>query len=361
MKMPSASAGTRRHGRGSGSGIWRFSRRRAGIALLAMAVLLPGHAAAVVTSDTTDACNPEAFILADGHREVPADRLFPADWPSAEVFPHRDPALATAPDGELDAPTRAMLLVETLEPAVERARWELRVRLLAGSREEPGINACSVVELRRYNLTRAVHARLRRNDPEAAPGGPGPQAVHPHVSWRFWMTTTMGMRADVILAARRTLDDVEATRARCLGQPCLAPDAQYALLEEPGITEWQPRSAPPPARYRANWPADAAPGLGLSSPARVVEEMFYRGPDGDPEMPTFRDDPARPRFTLLLDRNVEGQEDSLIGTLREIDILDDAVAEMWLHRIEVRGIDGQPEVVWQRRPVCRRSAAPPCP
>lgn len=328
---------------------------------LGLALALPGAAQAVVTDETASQCNPEAYILADGHEAIAPDSLFPADWYSDRVFPGQDKAQMSAPDSTLDAATRTMLLLEQREPTIERARWTLDYRVLAGSTEEPELNACTLVELRRYNLTGQVHAQLLRDSPEASPAGPGEEARLPHVSWRFWLTTTQGMQADVMAAARRTLTDAEAANTLCLGKPCLKTDALQALLDQPGTRDWTPDSQAPQASYHSRWPEQARSDQAMTSPARAVQELFHTALSSDSLPFLFQDDPDNAPLRLLLERNINGQEDYLGGILQQRGLLDDSISEVWTQRLETPGFDSQSQVHWQQRPLCRRSEQPPCP
>lgn len=245
-----------------------------------MALALPGTAHALVTEEGSIQCNAQAYIQADGHAAMAPDELLPADWYSDRVFPGQDKTQMSAPDSHLDAATRAMLLVEQKEPAAERARWSLSYRVLAGSQDEPHINACTLVELRRYNLTRAAHAQLLKDYPDANPEPLGKDAELPHISWRFWFATTQGMQADVMAASRRTLTDAEAANALCLDRPCLEVDALHTLLDQPGTSDWTPEKLPAKSAYQA--PA-----------VRAVEELFHGAlSGGDPLPAMFEDDPV---------------------------------------------------------------------
>ena len=121
-----------------------------------------------------------------------------------------------------------------------------------------------------------------------------------------------------------------------------------------------PPSRPPAASYRSAWPDKAPHGKAMTSPARVVQELFHTALLGEGLPYLFEDDPAHPPLTLLMDRNVAGQDDSLIATLIETGVLDDSISEIWTYRLETFSLDGKPQVEWQQRQVCRRSKRPPC-
>lgn len=314
-------------------------KKRSCPVLLALALPIAAHA--VVLPEGAHPCENLAFADAKGFEKHDPARLTGKDWYTGARFPGQDSAGIRLPDADLDPATRALLLLEANEPAIESARWELRYRLMAHP-DVPEVT-CAAVEARRYNLTTALHRdRVETYGSDAAPAGP--EARHPHVAWRFLMSPVQGIRADVTASGRREIPAAEAARAMCLGERCLALNIEYG--EGDGFKAWNPEGGPQAPRYVATWPAGAASDAALASPARAVEELFHQA-TADGEEPAYNG-PGNPQLTIVLARNDGAQDHVLRGVLKQAELMDDAIAEIWFTRLQVPG-----HVEWKQKVVAR--------
>ena len=311
----------------------RHSPVHAGILLLALTGIASSVAAAVVPQgDGRLERASEAFVAAPGFRTVDADSLIDGAWYSEQRFRAQPPTAVRQPDADLDPLTKAMLMVEAREPALERARYRISYSLLADA--DVPEHALALVEVTRFNLAPAMRRQLIENYGAENVGAAGAEQRVAHVSWRFVSRANQGQRADIVAAARREWSDAAAARMDCLAQPCLGLDSSHA--ERAGF---KPLSTPKLSRavYRDRWLAEGADGQdSIASPVRVVEELFaYATAEGHD--PTTRLDPDKPQFLLLVSLNDGAQEDNSKGVLRQAELMDDAIAERQISRNEWPG------------------------
>ncbi len=306
---------------------------RAGVLLLALAGLACGANAAVLPQgDGRLERASEAFVAAAGFLTVDVDSLSNAAWYSAQRFRAQPPTAVRQPDADLDALTKAMLMVEAREPALDRARYRISYSLLADA--EVPENALAVVEVTRFNLAPAMRRQLIENYGAENVGKPAAEQRVAHVSWRFVSRANQGQRADIVAAARREWSDTAAARMDCLGHPCLGLDSSHAeragfkLLTTPKLSR---------AAYQDRWLAEGADAQdSIASPVRVVEELFaYATLEGHD--PTTLLDTDKPQFLLLVSLNDGAQEDNSKGLLRQAELMDDAIAELQISRNEWPG------------------------
>lgn len=300
----------------------------------ALATSVAGVAAAVLPSgaQATIERKTSQFVGAPGYAPVDVEELTGGSWYSNERFVNHNPNSIRNPDADLDAVTKAVLLLESREPALDAARYHIAYQLLALDADTPEINH-AVVQVTRFNLTGIRHRDIVEHyGANAAPAGK--QTTQPHVSWRFVSTPSQGQRADIVAASRRVLDEVQAAQASCLGVSCLALDA--TLGTQAPFVAWDEDITTAAAVHQARWPADASPGDAIATPARVAEELYFRATRHGKE-PSMRSDFSRPQMTFLLSLNDGGQEHTVRGVLRQAEMGDDDIAQIWFSRNETPG------------------------
>ncbi len=307
-------------------------------AALAAALLLAPHAAANALDEAI-----RAHVAGDGYAAQDAAAL------DARLTDALSPSSAMRPDGDMGPVEKAVLLLDTVEPALERTRHVVRYGQITA--EEDGAPlAVSFVQVERYNLGPAI-----RRETIAAYGAdntadPEEFGVGPHVAWRFVFRPLMGQQAALLEAGRREFTDAEAAGRPCAGRGCLA--------LTPSMDELRPWTE---ARHdAAGWtsPYEAREASGIAAPARIAAELCaslgiaaaedgrltWRGPE-QPDGLAGRD----PFLFLVIDRNL-GQDygsDAMIGQTR---LNDDELSELWWRRAEVDGAAAlfQARVAWRR-------------
>lgn len=227
---------------------------------------------------------------------------------------------ALLPDADMGAVARAMLVFDAVEGPIPHPRYHVTYHLRQVS------DACDTiptayVQITRYNLgTTRYEEATRYVDkafwPPSETFGPGP-----HVSWRLALGTVQGRYADIRQASRRRVDDGEAAAADCLGQPCLA------LEDAPGPSgNWQPAPlANVPAPVYREPGTDWAPG-----PVRMAE-LLYTQATGSHENIEASEATSfeQPDMTLVISRDVQGQDSNTQGLLRWQGLMDDDIAQIW--------------------------------
>lgn len=263
----------------------------------------------------------DAFTLASGFSKAPETAADGSDYYDKARFPRAGES-ALLPDSNLAAVTRALLAFDHAEGVLPHARYRVSYHL---EQHSDGCNNTprAYVEVTRFNLGLARYEdTIQYVDQEFWPPKDHFAAGRPHVSRRYVMGPVQGMQADVKQQSRRVVADHDADRADCLGQPCLAlEDAQG-----PGGL-WKNMAAAPDAE--ATSPVYNEPGYSWApGPARVAESLYAQatGSSGDIEASSF----ARPDITLVISRDVEGQDSNTRGLLRWQGLMDDAMAEIWL-------------------------------
>ena len=274
----------------------------------------------------------KSFVQAPGYRPVDADQLIDDDWYSARRFVNQSPSSIRNPDADLDPVTKAVLLLESREPPLESARYHIAYQLLAMDSDAPEIQH-AMVQVTRFNLTGARHRDVVESYGEHA-GPAGKETAYPHVSWRFISSANQGQRADIVAASRRVLDDSQAAKSRCLGTPCVTLNSTLGM--QPPFTSWQPDSTAPPAVYQARWPAQLQGDGAIAVPARVAEELFYLATEHGEEA-SMHGDFSRPQMTFVISFNDGAQDSAISGVLRQAELADDDVAQVWISRNQTAG------------------------
>ena len=289
----------------------------------------------------------DAFVDAPGHERFDVDAMLDGDW-YARFEGAGESALP--PDADLDPVTRGMLLFTSKEAPLDTARYRITRHQSSPGGDWSDVRH-SYIEITRYNLAPALHRdNVATYGEHAAPAGPAVQL--PHVSWRLVTTGLMGQRAHVVAASRRVVEQEEADRAVCLdGLACLALDdfeggdgMEFAAMPAPEVA---------PATYRdAAFPPDQ-PEFAIASPARIAQEMFRIAAGGYDELhegATL----DNPEMTLVIGFGSGGQDINSQALLHLTSLMDDAISERWVRRLEFPGT-----VDWQHFDVARRRAPQP--
>ncbi|MCO5155151.1 MAG: hypothetical protein M9945_00150 [Aquamicrobium sp.] len=242
------------------------------------------------------------------------------------------PAGAARPDGEASPLEKALLLVETLEPALPRTRTMLRYGQMLD-----GDTPYAFVTVERYNFGPAIRQMVIEDYGEENTDEPEAFGVGPHVAWRIVTMPLMGQQAALVSVARGEITDKDAEATECGGRGCLAFEPFPDDLHQWQETETTIDIASP---YAEKTQGDVA------APARIAAElaiaagiagshdgrMSWHGPE-QPEAARH----AEPFLFLSIDRDL-GQETAMDAMLGQTLLNDDAVEELWQRRVEFPGM-----------------------
>lgn len=294
----------------------------AALAFLAAACALPLSAQA---ADIDRAI--ETFVFEDGFepRDVASvDATLLAAFTAAEGG-------ALRADHEASPLEKALLLVDTLEPALPRTRTMLRYGQMHDDRM-----TYSFVTVERYNFGPSIRRMVADDYGEENTDEPEVFGVGPHVAWRVVTMPVRGQQASLVAVARGEIPDGTAAATDCGGRLCLAFEPFPDELREWQETETVADMASP---YETRTDDDVA------TPARIATELavaagiaaIHDGRPGwqGPEQP----EAARgnePFLFLTIDRDL-GQEIATDAMLGQTLLNDDAVEELWSRRVEFPG------------------------
>ncbi len=264
----------------------------------------------------------QAFMAGDNYLAQPVDELTGSHYYSAKTFPQlaaHGEQIAHI-DADLDALTRAILILEAQEVELESVRYHINYSRHSDS--EVAELQQDYIEVTRYNLGPTRRNDLLQSlDPENV-ASPAEFGVGPHVSWRLVMAPMMGMQAAVHYAARKEIPAAIAEKKLCFAQSCLAleapelPQGQSQVLTSPSLA---------PAKYRTE------NQYGAIRPARVLEELWAVF-KSDESLPYSK---RHPQFTFVVSMNVIGQDSLTLGTGLQNSVLDDAIVNIWLQRWQI--------------------------
>lgn len=282
----------------------------------------------------------DAFVQAPGYQPIKVEAVLDEDW--YKRFQKSEES-ALPPDAKLDPVTRSVLLFVSQEAPLERARYRITRHQRSLGGEWSDIRH-SYIEITRYNLAPIHHRQLKHDYGEHAAAA-GPELLSPDVSWRLVTTELMGQRASITAASRRELSPFDASRALCLGLPCLAlggvepaQDAGFRSMPAPELA---------PAIYRGWAEPPAQPEIAIAPPARIAEELFHLATGEDDELHEGAS-LEQPELVILIDWNSGGQDHNSQALLHVSSLMDDALSDFWIKRLEI------PESVeWQRMDVTR--------
>lgn len=269
-----------------------------------------------------------AFVQADGFVMADVETLTDEHYYSSKHFPGLADGHASIhwPDAELDALTRAVLVLDAQEAHLPHVRYLLRYSMNV-SPDYPEAQH-DYVEITRFNLGPQRRRDVLEYVDEEHVADLEHFGVGPHVSWRFALAPVMGMRAGLVYASRKEVQDSQAHVLDCLGQPCLSLfDAQGPDLA------WTPLASPD---------LDAVPyhdqsPLGSTRAARIVHELWAALSSHGMDPLPYR--PGQPQFVFVTSVDVVGQDASAFGLVQQAFVMDHTVQSMWTRRTEIPGAD----------------------
>jgi len=295
----------------------------AALAFIAAAVLVPAAAFAADIDGTV-----ETFIGEDGFE---AQDVATVDERLLAAFTAA-PAAVSRPDSEVSPLEKALLLVETLEPALPRTRTMLRYGQMLD-----GDTPYAFVTVERYNFGPTIRRMAIEDYGAENTDVPEAFGVGPHVAWRIVTMPLMGQQAALVAVARGEIADKDAEATECAGRPCLAfeplPDDLHQWQETETTIDIASLYAQKtegdvaaPARIAAE--LAIAAGIAASHDGR----MDWHGPE-QPEAARH----AEPFLFLSIDRDL-GQETAMDAMLGQTLLNDDAVEALWQRRVEFPGM-----------------------
>ena len=279
----------------------------------------------------------EAFISSEGYEAV--DTLLLEDEVDA-LLPPTESVFRSA--SELSSLVKAGLLVEAREVPLQRGRYLLTVSLVPGSETQ-------LVQIDRFNLGPLIREELVQSH---GPDNVAPAVAFgtgPHVSWRFVTTPLQGNRAIIVEAARRELDNAEASSMHCLLTACLATYTE--LAESTPLHALEPIEAELAGSYPTRQEGLLTPAAMfelLAEHSGLVLEGNERAAEGSGE--------SFVAAQAILDRNL-GQEFGLDGIMRVGELMDDSVSATWFRLVEMPGPEGVSQLFGARDVECRRGEA----
>ena len=270
----------------------------------------------------------QLFVAGNNYIEQSVDELTGSQYYSKKTFPKfsENAAQVSYIDADLDALTRAILILDAQEVELPHVRYQINYSINTDT-EIPELKH-DYIEVSRYNLGPARHKDLLQDLDAENVASLDEFGVGPHVSWRFVMAPVMGMQAAVLYAARKEMTDATAQKTMCFALSCLA-------LEAPELPQGQVQVLTPqsiaPAQYRTESP------YGGTQPARVLEELWAEFRTDDP-LPYSKNNP---QFVFVISSNVIGQDSLVLGTGLQTIVLDDAIAKIWLQRWQVADMQSE--------------------
>lgn len=270
----------------------------------------------------------QLFVAGNNYVEQSVDELTGSQYYSKKTFPKfsENAAQVSYIDADLDALTRAILILDAQEVELPHVRYQINYSINTDT-EIPELKH-DYIEVSRYNLGPARHNDLLQDLDAENVASLDEFGVGPHVSWRFVMAPVMGMQAAVLYAARKEMTDATAQKTMCFALSCLA-------LEAPELPQGQVQVLTPqsvaPAQYRTE------NSYGGTQPARVLEELWAEFRTDDP-LPYSKNNP---QFVFVISSNVIGQDSLVLGTGLQAIVLDDAIAKIWLQRWQVADMQSE--------------------
>lgn len=292
----------------------------------ARAVVLPDDVAAHQRAVEND------FVARDGFTTIDPQSFRTDDWYSKERFPNARRDSIYRPGHNISSVVHAILAVEKEDQPLRSVRYRITIRRIAASADYPGVYT-DLIEISRFNLGPVRRAQTIKDNPGVPVGPTSEFGIGPNVTWRFAMEPIQGVRSAVDLAARHVMSDQEAAAAQCFGVPCLGLDP----VSGPG-GDW--KSLPPAKPYQV--PFKASDGTN-ATPAKVANALMRRAaPDG---LRAELGDKVPVQMTIVISKNVLGQDAGIDGLLHEGHVRDDAISDIWLQRRQA----GPGAIDWRRK------------
>lgn len=278
--------------------------------------------------------NAEKFLKSDGFTPIDQQPGSPStpgdDFFSAARFPDIGESVLM-PDVRLAAVTRAMLEFDAAEGSIPHPRYRITYHV---HRTPPG-ESCDVIEsayieITRFNLgpqryREAIQSVDEKHWPPRELFG-----TQPHVSRRLVSIPARYRGYATWKESRRLLSDEQARAADCLGQPCLSLEESAGPTPDRNTAPagaWQPH--PPGDREPANY---REPGYSWApGPTRVADLMYLEATGSYHNLdPSEGSSLEHPEITMVISRDVLGQDSSTTGLLRWRGLMDHVIAEEWL-------------------------------
>lgn len=238
---------------------------------------------------------------------------------------------ALRPDSEASPLEKALLVVDTLEPALSRTRTMLRYGQMLD-----GDTPYSFVTVERYNFGPAIRQMVIEDYGEENADEPEAFGVGPHVAWRIVTMPVMGQQAALVSVSRGEISEKAAQETDCGGRGCLdfepLPDDLHEWLETDMTIELAfayDATTPDEVATSARVAAELAVAAGIA--AAHEGRMSWHGPE-QPEAARH----AEPFLFVVIDRDL-GQETATDAVLGQTLLNDDSVAELWRRRVEFPG------------------------
>ncbi|MFA5522422.1 MAG: hypothetical protein WCY98_11980 [Castellaniella sp.] len=297
-----------------------------------LSLMAPAMAQAIVLPEAIQAEQAawyEIFFGESGLEHVESTMaLFSDEWYDSEHVPPATGGISM-PDADMSPLEMAVALVDHHEGALPHARYRIGYRAQFAIVEDYTAPPLAYVEVMRFNLGPARHASVVA-DYGAENAAPVEEfGVGPHVVWRFLMGSVQGRLSDVFDAARGIIDDAQVQAMDCLGVPCMSledvedsSDGWHTLVMDDDNTDARPAQVADLMAMRA---------MG-SEYGEIVEGL----------------DPVKPQLSLVISRNVTGQDDFTSALSHQGPLMDDAVSDQWLRRLQLSG-----HVEWSRRFIYR--------
>lgn len=325
----------------------------AGIALISATVWADGDALNECSKAPMDAARQHAEPFLEGDGFTPIDRQSVSasarrdDFFSAARFPGIDESVLM-PDVRLAAVTRAMLEFDAEEGSIPHPRYRITYHV---HRTPPG-EACDVIEsayiqITRFNLGPQRYREATQSVDEKHWPPRELFGTQPHVSRRLVSIPARYRGYAIWKESRRLLSDEQARAADCLGQPCLSLEESAGPTADRNTAPagaWQPH--PPGDREPANY---REPGYSWApGPARVTDLMYLEATGSYHNLaPSEGSSLEHPEITMVISRDVLGQDSSTTGLLRWRGLMDHVIAEEWLR---LRAMPDS-SAGWERRDV----------
>lgn len=276
------------------------------------AVVLPDNAREKLTEDH------KAFVQIESFKPIDPATLNEGFY-SRQRFPDPDTTSVYSVDADLNAATKALMLLDSREPTLPRVRYRITYRL-NDTPYAPGYTT-TYVEVTRFNVGPRLYAETVASTPKGVPVRRTDFGIGPSVSWRFVMRRRQGALG-IQRAARRTLTEAQAQAMDCLGVSCLA------TTDPTGPTgDWQ-KTRPPPMK--------SAPYVtfanGRSTAPRIAALLYRKASHGKQNIEPLHVYGATPQLTFVISMGIGGNAYMANGLLHQGLLRDDAVSGIWTHR-----------------------------
>ncbi len=285
----------------------------AAVSRAGLAAVLPPEALQALERQSSDFIGAPRFAETDLAQSCSDDAFY-----TRQRFPQSGQTVFK-PDANLDAPTKAVLLVDCAEGNLPHARYLISYHL-ARVPHADDIQR-EYVEVKRFNLGPQHYQEVIRHvDREFWP----PESIFglgPSLAWRFVFGPVQGNRAHVERASRAEIYQADAEKEDCLDVPCLSVSSR-----DDASNAWHAFTPPTLAAPAYREPDD----MGLPGPARVAQMLFLNATAGSGQAEFSESASIRqPEMVFLVSKNISGQDRNISGLLHQRALMDDAVAEIW--------------------------------